>query len=85
MIFYTVRSSNFNFKIVGNSCDILKDAIDRYIAIIKNHLRSFRRHQNPPDVKWKIVSTYQGHLVTTKNFVKKNNDKKKGLKANWFI
>jgi hypothetical protein len=64
MNFNTIRPSIFDFEIVGNSCGILENAIDRYKAIIQNQLRRVRHHHRDGDIKWnKNTPEYQGHLV----------------------
>lgn len=69
MNFNTLRPSIFDFKLVGNSCDILENAVNRYKGIIQNHLRRVRVHKRSADGKWKTIPEYQGHLVRTEEFI----------------
>jgi hypothetical protein len=72
--FNTVRPTVFNFDSVGSTCDILKNALDRYKNLITIQLRRVRsRVTNTPfDNKWRNVPEYLGHLDSLKVDLKKN-------------
>lgn len=74
--FNTVRPTVFSFESVGNSCDILDNALLRYKTIIAVQLRRFRsRITNTPfDKRWRLVPEYLGHLDSLKVDLKRKCD-----------
>jgi len=75
--FNTVRPTIFNFNPVGNSCDILENALVRYKQIIAIQLRRVRTRMpiTPFDNKWRNVPEYVGHLDSLKVDLKKTCEK----------
>jgi hypothetical protein len=66
--FNTIRPTVFNFETVGNSCDILENALTRYKVLISIQLRRVRNRMTnvPHDNNWRKVPEYLGHLDSLK-------------------
>ncbi|KAK4884746.1 hypothetical protein RN001_001017 [Aquatica leii] len=62
--FYIVRPQIFKFKVLSESCDILTNALDRYINIIVNQILPKTRVKLQEDVlkPWKTNKNFVGYL-----------------------
>lgn len=58
--FFTVRSSNFYFETIGETCDILEQALERYGKIIGDQLRRYRYKSDgaSESIKWRNTPNF---------------------------
>lgn len=58
--FFTVRPSNFNFESIGQTCEILEQALERYGKIIGDQLRRYRHKSGgaSESIKWRNTPNF---------------------------